>query len=144
MSGAIGIEQLKKLPSFLKQRRENAKIFVELFKNHPDFIIQKDIDNSSWFGFSLIIKPGSNLKRKDVINKLQENGIDCRPIVTGNFTKNEVMKYFDYEIYKKLKNADYLHENGFFIGNSQTNLKKEINFFYKLVSHNLKIFKEQI
>ena len=144
MSGAIGIEQLKKLPSFLKQRRENAKIFVELFKNHPDFIIQKDIDNSSWFGFSLIIKPGSNLKRKDVINKLQENGIDCRPIVTGNFTKNEVMKYFDYEIYKKLKNADYLHENGFFIGNSQINLKKEINFFYKLVSHNLKIFKEQI
>ena len=46
MSGAIGIEQLKKLPLFLKQRRENAKIFVELFANHPNFIIQKDIDNS--------------------------------------------------------------------------------------------------
>jgi CDP-6-deoxy-D-xylo-4-hexulose-3-dehydrase len=128
MSGAIGIEQLKKLPSFLKQRRENAKLFVELFKDHPDFIIQKDIDNSSWFGFSLIIKPGSSLKRKDVINKLQENKIDCRPIVTGNFTKNDVMKFFDYEIHKELKNADYLHDNGFFVGNSQVDLVKQIGF----------------
>ena len=141
MSGAIGIEQLKKLPSFLKQRRENAKLFVELFKNHPDFLIQKDIDNSSWFGFSLIIKPNSNLKRKDVINKLQENKIDCRPIVTGNFTKNEVMKYFDYEIHQKLVNADYLHENGFFVGNSQINLKKEITILFKITSHNLRSFK---
>ena len=41
MSGAIGVEQLKKLPSFLKQRRESAKLFVELFKNHTDFIIKK-------------------------------------------------------------------------------------------------------
>ena len=132
MSGAIGIEQLKKLPSFLKQRRENAKLFVELFKDHPDFIIQKDIDNSSWFGFSLIIKPESSLKRKDVISKLQKNNIDCRPIVTGNFTRNEAMKYFDYETHQELKNADYLHENGFFVGNSQIDLESEINFFAKL------------
>ena len=129
---AIGIEQLKKLPSFLKQRRKNAKLFVELFTDHPDFIIQKDTDYSSWFGFSLIIKPESNLKRKDVISKLQENNIDCRPIVTGNFTRNEVMKYFNYEIFHDLKNADYLHENGFFVGNSQVNLESEINFLAKL------------
>ena len=134
MSGAIGMEQLKKLPSFLKQRRENAKLFVELFNDHPDFIIQKDIDNSSWFGFSLIIKPGSNLKRRDVINKLKENKIDCRPIVTGNFTRNEVMKFFDYEIHQELKNADYLHENGFFVGNSQIDLMREINFLQKTLT----------
>lgn len=134
MSGAIGIEQLKKLPSFLKQRRKNAELFLKLFKDHPDFLIQKDIDNSSWFGFSLIIKPNSSLKRKDVINKLQENRIDYRPIVTGNFTRNEVMKYFDYEIHKELKNADYLHDNGFFVGNSQVDLSKNIEFLSKVLS----------
>ena len=128
MSGAIGVEQLKKLPSFLVQRRKNAKLFVELFKDHQDFMIQKDIDNSSWFGFSLIIKPTSKLKRKDVIQKLQENKIDCRPIVTGNFTRNDVMKFFDYEIHKELTKADYLHDNGFFIGNSQVGLDSEIRF----------------
>jgi len=133
MSGAIGIEQLKKLPYFLRQRRENAKLFVELFKDHPDFIIQKDIDKSSWFGFSLIIKPGSGLKRKDVINKLQENKIDCRPIVTGDFTKNDVMKFFDYEVHNELKNADYLHDNGFFVGNSQVNLESEIATLHQVL-----------
>jgi CDP-6-deoxy-D-xylo-4-hexulose-3-dehydrase len=134
MSGAIGIEQLKKLPLFLKQRRENAKIFVKLFKDHPDFIIQKNIDNSSWFGFSLIIKSESTLKRKNVISKLHKNKIDCRPIVAGNFTKNEVMKYFDYEIYNELINANYMHDNGFFIGNSQSCLKSELSFLLDILN----------
>jgi CDP-6-deoxy-D-xylo-4-hexulose-3-dehydrase len=133
MSGAIGIEQLKKLPTFLEQRRKNAKLFVELFKDHKDFMIQKDIDNSSWFGFSLIIKPESKLKRKDFIEKLQENNIDCRPIVTGNFTRNEVMKFFDYEIHEELTNADYLHDNGFFIGNSQVCLENEIRYLAEVL-----------
>ena len=133
MSGAVGIEQLKKLPRFLEQRRKNAKLFVALFENHPDFIIQKDISNSSWFGFSLIIKPESKLKRADVVKKLQDNNIDCRPIVTGNFTRNEVMKFFDYEIHNELKNADYLHEHGLFIGNSQVDLKNEIKFLAEVL-----------
>ncbi len=134
MSGAIGVEQLIKLPSFLKQRRKNAKLFVELFKKHPDFIIQKDISNSSWFGFSLIIKPSSKLIRGNVVKKLKDNQIDCRPIVTGNFTKNEVMKYFDYEIHQELNNADYLHENGFFVGNTQDNISNQIIFLNSVLS----------
>ncbi|MBE3609018.1 DegT/DnrJ/EryC1/StrS family aminotransferase [Campylobacter californiensis] len=128
MSGAIGVEQLKKLPIFLAKRRENAKLFQKLFSNHPDFIIQKDICNSSWFGFSLIIKPTSKLNRVDIVKKLTNAKIDCRPIVTGNFTKNDVMKYFDYEIHGKLKNADYLHENGLFVGNHQIDLSSEIEY----------------
>jgi CDP-6-deoxy-D-xylo-4-hexulose-3-dehydrase len=133
MSGAIGIEQLKKLPNFLAKRRENAKLFVELFSNHPDFIIQKDICNSSWFGFSLIIKPTSKLKREDVVKKLMDAKIDCRPIVTGNFTKNDVMKYFDYTIHNELKNADYLHENGLFVGNHQIGLENEIKYLAEVL-----------
>ncbi|HED7359343.1 TPA: DegT/DnrJ/EryC1/StrS family aminotransferase [Campylobacter coli] len=126
MSGAIGIEQLKKLPIFLKYRRENAKLFCECFKNHPDFIIQKEIGSSSWFGFSLIIKPDSILKRDNIIKKLEANNIEYRPIVTGDFTQNEVMKYFNYEIFGELKNAKILHENGFFVGNHQVDIAEHI------------------
>lgn len=133
MSGAIGVEQLKKLPSFIENRRENAKLFVELFKNHKDFIIQKEIGNSSWFGFSLIIRPESGLNRKNVVRKLMDNNIECRPIVTGDFTQNEVMKYFDYEIHEKLKNARYLHDNGLFVGNQQVAIKEEIEYLYKVL-----------
>ena len=134
MSGAIGLKQLKKLPSFLEKRRQNAGLFVNLFKNHPDFIIQKEIEKSSWFGFSLIIKPGSKRKRNEVINILEKNKVEYRPIVTGNFVKNDVLKYFDYSIHKKLKNADHLHDNGFFVGNSHEELSKNIKFLKKILS----------
>lgn len=127
MSGAIGIEQLKKLPNFLKNRRENAKYFIELFKDSKDFIIQKEIGQSSWFGFSFIIKPESNLQRKDILDELQQNSIEYRPINAGDFTQNEVIKYFDYEIHNELKNAKYLDTNGFFVGNHQIDIRKQLD-----------------
>jgi CDP-6-deoxy-D-xylo-4-hexulose-3-dehydrase len=134
MSGVIGVEQLKKLPSFLDQRRKNAELFISLFKDNKDFYIQKDIDNSSWFGFSFIIKPESNLNRLDIVKKLEENNIDCRPIVTGDFTKNEVLKYFDCEIFGKMKNAQYLDKNGFFVGNHQIDLTEEIKHLHRVLT----------
>jgi CDP-6-deoxy-D-xylo-4-hexulose-3-dehydrase len=134
MSGVIGVEQLKKLPSFLEQRRKNAELFVSLFKDSPDFYIQKDIDNSSWFGFSFIIKPESTLNRLDIVKKLEENNIDCRPIVTGDFTKNEVLKYFDCEIFGEMKNAQYLDKNGFFVGNHQIDLTEEIKHLHSVLT----------
>ncbi|EOH3841145.1 DegT/DnrJ/EryC1/StrS family aminotransferase [Campylobacter jejuni] len=133
MSGAIGIEQLKKLLMFLKHRRENAKLFCEYFQNHPEFIMQKEIGSSSWFGFSLVIKPNSKLQRKDIIKKLEENDIEYRPIATGDFTQNEVIKYFDYEIHQELKNAKYIHEKGFFVGNHQFSISNQINLFKKVL-----------
>lgn len=134
MSGVIGIEQLKKLPSFLDQRRKNAELFVSLFKDNKDFYIQQNIDNSSWFGFSFIIQPESKLKRSAIVKELEENQIDCRPIVTGDFTKNEVLKYFDCELFGEMKNAKYLDENGFFVGNHQIDLTEEIHHLHKVLN----------
>lgn len=134
MSGAIGVEQLKKLPDFLEKRRENAKLFQSLFSNSKDFYIQHNTDNSSWFGFSFIIKPESSLNRSDIVKKLEENGIDCRPIVTGDFTKNDVLRFFDYEIFGEMKNAQYLDKNGFFVGNHQILLTEEIKHLYNVLS----------
>ncbi len=134
MSGAIGNKQLEKLPNFLKKRRQNAELFVNLFKGHDDFLIQKEVDQSSWFGFSLIIKPGSKLIRNDIINVLEKNKIEYRPIVTGNFVRNEVLKYFNYEIHKKLNNANHLHDNGFFVGNSHENLTSNIKLLKEILS----------
>ena len=133
MSGAIGIEQLKKLPSFINQRRKNAEIFVKLFKDDKRFLIQKEIGKSSWFGFSLIIMDKS-INRKKIIDLLTLNNIDSRPIVTGDFTKNDVMKFFNYEIHESLENADHLHYQGFFLGNSHVDLTEELNYLKKVLN----------
>ncbi|MEQ9692945.1 DegT/DnrJ/EryC1/StrS family aminotransferase [Shimia sp. SDUM112013] len=117
MSGALGIEQLAKLPDLIKGRRANGTMIQNALSNHPKFMIQQEIGESSWFGFSLVIRPGSGLKRADLVKDLVAAGFECRPIVAGNFAKNEVMKYFDYSIHGDLKNADYIDENGLFVGN---------------------------
>ena len=95
--------------------------------------MQKEIGSSSWFGFSLIIRPESKLKRADIIKLLEANNIEYRPIATGDFTQNEVIKYFDYEIHGELKNAKYLQKNGFFVGNHQIDISAQIELFNKVV-----------
>jgi CDP-6-deoxy-D-xylo-4-hexulose-3-dehydrase len=69
------------------------------------------------FGFSLVIRQGSQLTRMKLVNRLTELGFECRPIVAGNFAKNEVVKFFNYEIYGNLKNAEHIDKKGLFIGN---------------------------
>ena len=132
ISAAIGIEQLKKLDKFLKVRRENAKYFIKTFEDDERLILQKEISLSSWFGFSIILK---NIERKKVIKKMGENNIEFRPIVSGNFLKNDVMKYFDFEKTSGLDNANYLHENGFFVGNHHYQIKEEIDLLKKIISN---------
>lgn len=117
IEGAIGIEQVKRLPNLINERRKNGKLFQRLMFDHPDLIIQKEISESSWFGFSLIIHPDSNLTRKTLLEKLNNLGFEYRPIVAGNFAKNEVVKYFDMEIFGDLKNANHIDNNGLFLGN---------------------------
>jgi CDP-6-deoxy-D-xylo-4-hexulose-3-dehydrase len=128
MMGAIGIEQLKKFPEFLKNRKANARVFIDTFKENPYFMIQQEISSSSWFGFSLIIKPEAHKTRKEIVDVLTAHQIEARPIVAGNFTKNEVMKYFDYELHNEMKNADYLDKNGFFVGNHHFDIADKIQY----------------
>ncbi len=135
MSGAIGCEQIKKLPKLLSERRKNAQTFVSLFEQHQFIQIQEEVSSSSWFGFSLVLKENSPISRSDLVAELNENKIECRPIVTGNFLKNHaVLEYFDYEIFGEMKNASYIDQNGLFVGNHHQDITKEINMLYNLIN----------
>lgn len=127
MSGALGIEQIKKLPLLIAERRKNGTLLQEALANHPELLIQSEIGASSWFGFSLVIKPGSSWTRKELVKKLTDLGFECRPIVTGNFAKNEVVKYFDSEVYGQLTNAEHVDKNGLFIGNHHYSIADAID-----------------
>lgn len=130
IQAAVGIEQLKKVDDFVIQRRKNAEYFRSLFSN-SDFFLQQELGRSSWFGFSLVCKEPN--KRDGYIKKLHEAGVEVRPIVAGNFTKNPVISYFDYRIHDELVNADYIHNNGFFVGNSHEDISDKIDYLYETI-----------
>lgn len=135
MEAAIGREQLKKLGGFLKERKSNGKYFLGLFSNIDGISVQKNQDDSSFFGFPIIFNDESD--RKKFIGLCDENNIEYRPIVAGNFTKNKVIEYFDYSIHDELKNSDILHDNGLFIGNHHFNVKEQIDEIYELLIKNM-------
>jgi len=134
MSGAIGIEQLKKLPGFVEQRQKNGQYFQTLFHNHPYIAIQKEKGTSSWFGFALILKPEAPFTRAQLVHSFKHHGVECRPIVTGNFLTNSVMQYFDYRVAGDVNNAEYIDTQGLFVGNHQYDLSAQLDVLLDLVN----------
>ncbi|PSW03857.1 DegT/DnrJ/EryC1/StrS family aminotransferase [Photobacterium lipolyticum] len=136
MSGALGIEQLKKLPEIVKGRRDNAVTFQKVFTDIEGLEVQKEVGESSWFGFALIVKNGK-VKRDELVKALTEHGVDCRPIVAGNFVRNDVVKYFDYEVHGELANGDNITDCGLFIGNHHYGIEKELQEVAELINSTL-------
>lgn len=126
LSGAIGIEQLKKLHGMIETRRANAKLFVDLMKGDERFIIQRENGRSSWFAFTIILNPRMKAERTRVMDALKKADIGYRIITGGNFLRHDVIKYFDYECVGEMRNADLAHDRGFFVGNHPRDLRPQI------------------
>lgn len=138
MEAAIGREQLKKLDKIIIQRKKNARYFKEKISKFEDIRTQKEIEESSWFGFAMILQGDLKGKRKEIVKILREKEIEVRPIVAGNFTRNKAIEYLDYEIFEELKNADEIHENGFFIGNHSKENRESIDYFIETIGEFVK------
>jgi CDP-6-deoxy-D-xylo-4-hexulose-3-dehydrase len=127
LEGAIGSEQLKKVPRIIQGRRENHKTFDALMEQFPMVKTQVEIGESSWFGFSLILANTLAGRRSELVEILTKYGIASRPIVAGNFTRNPVMRHLKHTPLPALPNADQVHENGLFIGNHHYEMIEEFN-----------------
>ena len=124
-SAAVGLAQLKKWNKQKIQRLKNAKIFCKLLGKNNKFKIPNFDKNSTWFGFPIIFN--SNKDRNKIIEIFELNGIECRPIVAGNFIKQPVIKKMNYRVSGVLKNADNIDSCGLFLGNDHRNLIKQLS-----------------
>ena len=132
LSGAIGKEQIKKIPSLTFARRKNASYFKKMVATLSNVKLQIETEKSSWFCFGILLN-----NRKKYLEPLRKKNIEFRPIVAGNFTKNPVIKYFDYKIHGKLINANLIHNNGLSFGNSHLDLRKKIDTLHSVLSKKL-------
>ena len=84
---------------------------------------------------SIVFK--DKIDRNKMIRVFELNGIECRPIVAGNFIKQPVIHKLNYRISGKLKNADHIDECGLFLGNDHRNLKKQLNKVNELIRNEI-------
>ena len=124
--GAIGLQQLKKLDRMVEIRRQNAAVFVDLFKDDGRFIIQREHGRSSWFSFTLVLNPAMPLDRARIMAAMRKADIGFRMITGGCFLRHEAIKYFEYETVGEMTNANIAHDRGFFVGNHPRDLTVEI------------------
>jgi CDP-6-deoxy-D-xylo-4-hexulose-3-dehydrase len=135
LSGAVGIEQLKKLDAMVQVRRRNAALFQSLFAGDERFIIQQERPgaSSSWFSFTVILNPRLDMDRREVMRALKKADIGYRIITGGCFLRHDVIKYFDYDTVGEIVNANLAHDRGFFVGNHPRDLTPQIERFHEVL-----------
>ncbi|MFZ2025182.1 MAG: lipopolysaccharide biosynthesis protein RfbH [Microgenomates group bacterium] len=117
---AIGVAQLKKLPTFIKKRKDNFKKLYAFFKKYEKYFIlptwEKEAD-PCWFGFMLIVKKDAPFTKSQLVEFLENNNIGTRPLFAGNLLKHPAyMNRKDIRIVGKLNNSDIIMNNGFWVG----------------------------
>jgi CDP-6-deoxy-D-xylo-4-hexulose-3-dehydrase len=126
LSGAIGVEQLKKLPAMTAARRKNWALFQRLFAGDNRLVIQRENGKSSAFSFTMMPNPSLGIPRERILAALKSADIGYRIITGGCITRHDVVKYYDYETVGDLPNANYAHDQGFFVGNHPFDLTPQI------------------
>lgn len=131
LAAILGLSQLKRLDKFIEIRKYNYFKFLALvYENKNFYAVQPSLGNSC-FCFPFICKT-KQIKQK-LISLFNKYYVEYRPIVGGNLLKQPYLK--EYAISEKSKNfnADLIHENGIYIGNSQFVSNKDMKLLEKIL-----------
>ena len=134
MSGAIGSVQLKKWNGIMQTRMANKEYFFSKFANKSWCRIQKEIGDSSWFTFGVVLDGELKGKRPQVIEALSKAGVQNRPLASRNFLKQPVMRDLSFIVSGEMTAANDIHDNGFFVGNGSQDIKEGIDKMYEIMS----------
>ena len=123
LQAAVGVEQLKKFPSFIERRKHNwARLYAALEDIQDKIILPAPAENSdpSWFGFLISVRPETGLNRNDVTKYIESKNVQTRLLFSGNIIKqpcfNEIRGTDAYRVVGNLENSDFVVNNTFWVG----------------------------
>lgn len=138
---AMGVEQLKRMPFFMKKRRENFdRLYRYAKKWKKYFILPKELLKSKpcWFAFPLTIRDEVKFNRHAIVRFLEKRMIQTRPIFAGNFIKQPAYANIKYRKIGNLENADRVLHRAFFLGVYPALGEEEIDFIAESIDKFLK------
>jgi len=123
LTAAIGYSQFKRLNLMKKNRGINREKIINAIKKsdnwHNQFTFLNAIKNlePSWFGLPILLNEKFKIKKKSYLKMLNNNGIETRPIISGNFINQPSVKLYNLNQNKtKFTKAQDIEDRGFFIG----------------------------
>ena len=122
LQAAIGVAQLKKLPSFVERRRHNFACLRAALADMEDFFVLPEATvgaSPSWFGFLLTCREG--IERAKIVRYIEEHGIQTRMLFAGNLTKHPCFDEMrrtgeGYRIVGALTETDRIMNDTFWLG----------------------------
>lgn len=123
LQAAVGVEQLKKFPSFIERRKHNwARLHAALEDVQDKIILPIPAENSdpSWFGFIISVKPETGLDRNIVTKYIESKNVQTRLLFSGNIVKqpcfDEIRNSDAYRVVGNLEVSDFVVNNSFWVG----------------------------
>ena len=106
---------------FIKIRKINRLKIIQRIKHNSylndkiDFFYENKNVNPSWFGIPIkILKKIKEKKR--ILYNLEKNGVETRPIISGNFAKQPASIKYKPSLKRKFPMTDKVYNSSFFIG----------------------------
>lgn len=119
MQAACALAQMDRLEEFIAKRRANFSYLKVRLQSCIEFLHLPEVTphaEPSWFGFPLVVKESSGVKRADLINFLEQNKIGTRLLFAGNLTKQPYMARRNFRVSGDLTNTDLVMNQTFWLG----------------------------
>lgn len=117
IEGALGVGQLENKDIIMNKRKENAKYLLKGLKDLEEYLqlpYYPDYVNHSFMMFPIVIKESRNIKRSDIINNLENNNIETRPMLP--LLNQPIYKDIFGDIEEQYPVAKWINNNGFYVG----------------------------
>lgn len=123
LQASIGVEQLKKFPSFIEKRRRNWAVLRDrLAPAEGKLILPEPAENSepSWFGFLISVKDDAGITRNEITRELEKRNIQTRLLFSGNLIRHpcfdQIRGTDAYRVAGDLTQTDFVMNHTFWIG----------------------------
>lgn len=119
MQAACALAQLDRLDDFIAARKANFTYLKNRLQSCAEFLhLPEATPNAepSWFGFPVVLKESSGVKRVDLLNYLDQNKIATRLLFAGNLTRQPYMIGKNFRISGELTNTDVVMNQTFWLG----------------------------
>jgi len=119
MQAAVGVSQMKKLPTFIQKRRANFDYLTERLSHLQNFFILPEAtsnSNPSWFGFPIYVRPEAPFTRDQAVRWLENHNIGTRLLFGGNLLRQPAYRSQTYRVIGNLSQADEITRRVFWIG----------------------------
>ena len=107
VNAAFGLEQMKKLATFLAIRRRNIERYMNNLKDVKGILLPNDTTSTNWLAFPMQVE-----NRLGLVKYLEDREIQTRVIFSGNITRHPAYRSY----LAVFTNADIIMKNGILLG----------------------------